>query len=57
MKIWIDIENAPHVPLFNIIVKELKDKGHAVLVTLRDCQNSEELATEYDLEFIPFGRQ
>ena len=57
MNIWIDIENAPHVPLFNIIVKELKNRGHAVSVTLRDCQNSEELANEYKMEFTLFGRQ
>ena len=56
MNIWIDIENAPHVPLFNIIVKELKNRGHAVSVTLRDCQNSEELANEYKMEFTLFGR-
>lgn len=45
MNIWIDIENALHVPFFNIIVKELKNRGHAVSVTLRDSQNSEELVT------------
>lgn len=57
MNIWIDIENAPHVPLFNIIAKELKNRGHEVSLTLRDCQNSEELGNEYKMEFSLFGRQ
>ena len=35
MKIWIDISNAPHVPFFRGIIKEL-EKKHKVLVTARD---------------------
>jgi len=35
LKVWIDISNAPHVPFFRGIIKEL-EKKHKVLVTARD---------------------
>lgn len=36
-KIWIDLENSPHVPFFAPIIEELKKRGYSVLVTGRDC--------------------
>jgi len=37
MKVWIDLDNTPHVPLFAPIAKRLESEGHTVLFTARDC--------------------
>jgi len=36
MKIWIDLANSPHVPLFEPVVEELRSRGHVVVLTARD---------------------
>jgi uncharacterized protein len=36
-RIWIDLDNSPHVPFFAPIIEELEKHGFAVLVTARDC--------------------
>jgi hypothetical protein len=36
-KIWIDLDNSPHVPFFIPIMKELEKRGHSVVLTTRDC--------------------
>jgi len=36
-KIWIDLDNSPHVPFFAPIIKELERRGYSVLLTARDC--------------------
>jgi predicted glycosyltransferase len=36
-KIWIDLDNSPHVPFFAPIIEELERRGFSVLVTARDC--------------------
>jgi len=35
-KIWIDLDNSPHVPFFLPIIDELQKKGHTVVLTARD---------------------
>jgi predicted glycosyltransferase len=35
-KIWIDIDNSPHVPFFIPIIEELQKRGHQILLTARD---------------------
>jgi hypothetical protein len=35
-KIWIDIDNSPHVPFFIPIIAQLKKRGHNILLTARD---------------------
>jgi predicted glycosyltransferase len=35
-KIWIDLDNSPHVPFFLPIIEELQRKGHEVVLTARD---------------------
>jgi predicted glycosyltransferase len=42
--IWIDLENTPHVPLFEPIVSELEQVGCTVIVTARDFAQTVELA-------------
>jgi hypothetical protein len=38
-RIWIDVDNSPHVPFFHPIVDELQRPGFAVAVTARDAFN------------------
>ncbi len=35
-KIWIDLDNSPHVPFFIPIVEELRDRGYQVVLTARN---------------------
>src|ERR1700677_1068378 len=35
-KIWIDLDNSPHVPFFLPIIEELQKLGHEVLLTARN---------------------
>jgi len=35
-KIWIDIDNSPHVPFFLPIIEALEERGHQILLTARD---------------------
>src|SRR6266853_2549717 len=35
-RIWIDIDNSPHVPFFIPIIEELQKRGHQILLTARD---------------------
>lgn len=36
-RVWIDLDNSPHVPFFKPIIAELEKSGYAVVVTARDC--------------------
>ncbi len=36
-RIWIDLDNSPHVPLFKPIIDELDRRGYECMVTARDC--------------------
>ncbi len=35
-KVWIDIDNSPHIPLFLPIIEELQKRGVALVLTARD---------------------
>ena len=56
MKIWIDLENTPHIPFFKPIIAELERRGHAVVLTARDAFQVCELATRSGLKFTQVGR-
>lgn len=36
MRVWIDLANSPHVPLFDAVARRLREDGHDVLLTARD---------------------
>lgn len=55
-KIWIDIDNTPHVPFFVPIVDELKKYGFPVLVTARDAYQVTELARFFKMPCRIVGR-
>ena len=50
-KIWIDLDNSPHVPFFIPIMKELEKRGHSVYLTARDCFQVCGLADYYKLNY------
>jgi len=54
-KIWIDLDNSPHVPFFVPIIEELEKRGYAVVVTARDCFQVRELADFFHLNYRLIG--
>jgi uncharacterized protein len=56
MKIWIDLDNTPHVPFFRPIVAELTKRGHSVVLTARDAFQVCELADFFGLTYVRVGR-
>ena len=56
MRVWIDLDNSPHVPFFAPIIEELEKSGYSVLVTARDCFQVCELADLLHLKYRLVGR-
>jgi uncharacterized protein len=46
-KIWVDLDNSPHVPFFRPIIDELKKRNYEVVVTARDAYQVRELVEFY----------
>jgi predicted glycosyltransferase len=55
-KIWIDLDNSPHVPFFRPIIDELRARGHDVFITARDAYQVRELLKYYGVECKVVGR-
>jgi len=55
-RIWIDLDNSPHVPFFIPIKKELEDRGYEVLLTARDAYQVSDLVEFYGLQCKKIGR-
>ena len=55
-KIWIDLDNSPHVPFFTPIIDELKSRGCSVVVTARDAYQVRELADLFRMDYKLVGR-
>jgi len=49
-KIWIDLDNSPHVPFFMPIIEELQKRGHQILLTARDSYQVCELLEFHHLK-------
>ena len=56
MKIWIDLDNSPHVPLFLPIIDELEKRGHQILLTARDSYQVCELLRLHGIACRVVGR-
>src|SRR5438045_8747937 len=46
-KIWVDLDNSPHVPFFRPIIEELRKRHYEVLITARDAYQVRELLEFY----------
>jgi uncharacterized protein len=55
-KIWIDLDNSPHVPFFVPIIDELAKSGYSIVLTARDCFQVRELADLFHLNCRLIGR-
>lgn len=55
MNILFDIGHPAHVHLFKNTIKQLKNNGHTVLITIKDDFNSKKLLDVYQLEYIVLG--
>ncbi len=54
-KIWIDLDNSPHVPFFLPIMEELRKRGYQVFVTARNSYQVCELLDLYNLRCEVIG--
>ena len=55
-RVWIDLDNSPHVPFFSPIIDELERNGHRVVLTARDCAQTCGLADLFRLKYDRIGR-
>jgi uncharacterized protein len=55
-KIWIDLENSPHIPFFYPIMQELRKLNYEIVLTARDCFQVCELADMAGLKYRKIGR-
>lgn len=55
-RIWIDLENTPHVPFFEPIIDELRARGYPVTVTARDAFQVCDLADAKGMPYVKIGR-
>jgi len=55
-KLWIDLDNTPHVPFFRPIIRKLEERGYSVFLTGRDAFQVCELAAKKDLKLLQIGR-
>ncbi len=55
-RIWIDLDNSPHVLFFKPIITSLLDRGYEILITARDAFQVIELLEELHLHARVIGR-
>jgi uncharacterized protein len=55
-KIWIDLDNSPHVPFFRPIIEALRKKGYEVFLTARDAYQVRELLEYYGVQGEVVGK-
>ncbi|GBD07707.1 hypothetical protein HRbin21_01538 [bacterium HR21] len=55
MRVWIDLDNSPHVPFFAPIIRELQRRGHQLLLTARPYAQTLELAELAGLQLEAVG--
>src|SRR6476646_8382868 len=56
VKIWIDLDNTPHVPFFIPIRRELERRGYQVVITARDAFQVCDLADQKGVRYTKVGR-
>lgn len=54
-RIWIDLDNSPHVPFFAPIIEELRKRGYSVILTARDAYQVCELADLFQFSYKCVG--
>jgi len=54
-KIWIDLDNSPHVPFFLPIMEELRNRGYEIILSARNSYQVCELVKLYNLPCTVIG--
>jgi len=54
-KVWIDLDNTPHIPFFKPIIDELNHRGYTCFLTARDAYQVLDLADRYGLKYEKIG--
>lgn len=54
-RIWIDLDNSPHVPFFAPIIEQLKHRGYEIVLTARDAYQVRELADLFQFSYACVG--
>ena len=49
-RVWIDLDNSPHVPFFAPIIEALKARGYEIVLTARDAFQVKELVDLYQFD-------
>src|SRR5213592_5314351 len=55
-RVWIDLDNSPHVPFFIPITRELEARGYDVILTARDAYQVSDLVEFFGLRCEKIGR-
>lgn len=55
MRVWVDLTNAPHVPVLAPLIEVMRGRGMDVLVTARPYGQTVELAALHRLDCEPIG--
>src|SRR5262245_8825822 len=56
IRIWIDMDNSPHVPFFRPIIEEMRQRGYALRLTARDAFQVSELTKLHQIQCHAIGR-
>ncbi len=56
MRVWVDITNSPHVPVFAPLISRLRARGDAVEITAREYAQTLQLLELHGLEADVIGR-
>ena len=54
-KIWFDLSNAPHVNMFDQLIKELESEGNKVVITCRPLSNTIDLLNLKGINYTVIG--
>jgi len=55
-KVWIDLDNTPHIPFFKPIIDELNRRGYECFMTARDAYQVLDIADRFGLKYEKVGR-
>ena len=55
-RVWIDLDNAPHVPFFRPLIEEFNTRDCELIVTGRDCFETFQLVDLYNIPCQKIGR-
>lgn len=55
IRLWIDLDNSPHVPLFAPLIRHVRDEGWSVMLTARSFAQTLDLVEQHGLDALAVG--